>query len=154
MLFSPFLHLFLRLCSTQLFHFWGSILFSTLQGSFNLCYFSFFLSSVSFWSLKKKRLPMSCPQCGWWYVKIKELSLDQSTHDLFLVMFFLAHHRASFHLSTSPLPPPPPLFFPYSQWFCSFQLHKFSPWDYLLVLLSSRSDTYTGYFVLKAFFIF
>ena len=42
-----FVFCFFRLRSTQLFHFWGSILFNTLQGSFNLCYFSLFLSSVS-----------------------------------------------------------------------------------------------------------
>ena len=45
--------------------------------------------------------------CDWWYVKIQELSLDQSTH-LFLVMFFLAHHRAPFCSEYFPFPPPPP----------------------------------------------
>ena len=45
--FFYFFILFFLDCSTQLFHFWGSILFNTLQGSFNLCYFSLFLSSVS-----------------------------------------------------------------------------------------------------------
>ena len=52
--FSPFFILFYFLdCSAQLFHFWGSILCSTLQGSFHLRCFTFFLSSVSFWSFYK-----------------------------------------------------------------------------------------------------
>ena len=84
---------FFRLRSTQLFHFWGSILFNTLQGSFNLCYFSLFLSSVSSLLLFKFYQCLEVTVCGWWYIKIKELSLFRSTH-LFLVMFFLAHHRA------------------------------------------------------------
>ena len=46
-----------------------------------------------------------CPEvtlCGLWYIKIKELCLDRSTH-LFLVMFFLAHHRAPFCSEYFPL---------------------------------------------------
>ena len=91
------------------FHFWGSILFSTLQGSFNLCYFTFLHSSVSFWSVF---CFYQCPEvtlCGWWYVKIKELSLDRSTH-LFLIMFFLAHHGDPFCSEYFPLFSFSPLF--------------------------------------------
>ena len=47
--FSPFLpfFLFFSFFFFFFFHFGGSILFSTLQGYFNPCYFSFFC--VSFW---------------------------------------------------------------------------------------------------------
>ena len=133
--FYEFVFVF-RLCSTLLFHFGFFILFSTLQGSFNLCYFSF----IPVFGLFLKTFFNECPEvplCGWWYIKLKELSLDWSTH-LFLVMFFLAHHRAPF--SSEYFPPFfllfSPFFLPtYCQWFCSFQLHKFSPWDYYLLVL-------------------
>ena len=45
-----FSSLFLDSVPPSYFLFWGSVLCSTLWGSFNLCYFTFFLSSISFWS--------------------------------------------------------------------------------------------------------
>ena len=57
------------------------------------------------WLDVKHQLTYQCPEvtlCGWWYIKIKELSLDRSTH-LFLVMFFLAHRRAPFCSEYFPL---------------------------------------------------
>ena len=117
--------LFFGLCSTQLFHFWGSVLFSTLQGSFNLCYFIFFLSfQSSFLVCLKNFLPMSWGDFVWLMVHSnQEPSLEQSTH-LFLVMFFWAYHRAPFCSEYFLLFCP--FFLPtYCQWFCSFQLHVF-----------------------------
>ena len=146
-LFVVFLFFFLFFfcfCFWTVFHSALPLLESTLQGSFNFSYLSFLLSSVSFWSFffffSPKYYFHQWPEvtlCGWWYIKIKELS--RSTH-LFLVMFFSTHHRAPFCSEYFPLFFLflffVPFFLPtYCQWFSSFQLHKFSPWDYLLVLM-------------------
>ena len=102
--FSPFLFFCLPFFSTQLFHFWGSILCSTLV--ILLSFFPVFLFGLYFLIFFNQCLQVT--PCGWWCLKIQELSLDQSTH-LFLVMFFLAHHRALFCSEYFPL-----FFYPHS----------------------------------------
>ena len=117
--FSSFFFFFFSLfvfCSLSLFFFFFRLFHSAFP-LFSLALCRAVLISLLFYFLSFQCFVLDsfcccfyqCPEVtlyGWWYVKIQELSLDQSTHP-FLVMFFLAHHRAPFCSEYFPLPPPP-----------------------------------------------